>query len=134
MQKEFTIDQMIALKGADYYYDLHNDYDLVELKHENLCVELSFSKTKGEWFKESNPNKFKLVFNDVLYFETSKDFSNNFPKNILDIAYKSFDDFNYDFFIPEEKSDENSHIVFILEDNEYIRIFSDEIKLITLID
>ncbi len=134
MQKEFTIDQMIALKGVDYYYDLHNDYDLVELNQENSCVELLFNKTKGEWVKESNPNKVKLVFSDVRYFQTSKDFSNNFPKNIQDIGYKSPEDFDYGFFISEEQADEKSHMVFMFEGNEYVRVFSGEIQVVALID
>ena len=133
MKKEFKISQMIALEGIEYHYDLHNDYDLVECIHnqDGSSVELLFTKTKGDWVKESDPSNIKIIFSALHYFKISEDFSKNFSKNIEDIGYKPSEDFDYDFLVPEEQADESFHLVFMFENNGYIRVFADEVKIVT---
>jgi|GEM_PF-4449475 len=141
MKRNFTIDQMIALVTEHGYYDLHNCYELSGYYLSQgipKVLELYFEKVKGSWINDADPQKIKIIFNNVHYlelnisftdkaFDTSKTLSD--LNGISEIAFKPSDDFDMEWFSEESDSAVDFHIVFFIDIDNYIRVYADEIVL-----
>ena len=132
MQKNFEIDNSIAIKNVNYYYDLHNCYDLIglELNWRIKHLVIRFNKVQGEWIKADDPHVIEMHFNDVSYLEISNGFFLKSKYSIDEIGFKKPGDRNYDWLLREDQSDLNDHLFLRMEGNEYLRVFSELIRII----
>jgi hypothetical protein len=72
----------LSYNGSDF--DLHNDFDLLSFKHDNvLCIaEIIFAKGSGDWVPKDNPNSLTLLFKNVknVYY---KDHNEDYPTDYI---------------------------------------------------
>lgn len=132
MRKDFVISNSIVLEGKDYYYDLHNCYSVKEIKFKNKSKvsKFVFAKVQGDWVSENSPKTIEIIFSGVSYFESSNKFFKNLPEDVEEIGYKNEGDFDYDWLLNEEQSTPQDHFVLRFVNDDYVRVFADEIKLV----
>lgn len=137
MKKNFKIDQLIALENESGYYDLHNCYMLssIIVDYSKRNISISFTKINPidhKWVNESDPNLLIISFSNIHHFSSSTNFmTENENLSIEEVAYKEPEDFNISYFIPEELSKPDHHLLFLLENGNHIRIYAEEGSLIT---
>ena len=131
MRREFKIDNQIAIVGDDYYYDLHNCYDLkgLELDWSKKQVAINFIKVSGEWVKHEDPSRIEILFNGVKYFEVSRDFFLKNSYSLEEIGFKNSEDKDDSWLLSEEQAAADDHLFIRLENDEYIRILSETIEI-----
>ena len=135
MYKKFQIENSIALKENDKYYDLHNDYDLFSLSFNHVIQKnlvILFRQTNGDWIKAEDPKQLKIEFKELTHFSFSDNyFSENASVNIEEIGFKSKNDYDYDWLVTDEqmKKNEKYHFILRMDDNSIIRIGCKEIVL-----
>lgn len=117
MKLAYTLDQSIALEIGKHYFDLHNNYELVSAIHDRTRCYLSFVKREAEWVKEQDPTHLLIVFEQVTFFQVSA----RLPNSIEEIGFKEPDDWDLDWF-SQTLDAETMHILFRLEDDEFVRI------------
>ena len=128
MKLTYTLDQMIALQSGTGYFDLHNDYELVSAHHDVTRCYLHFVKRTAEWVKGPDPTHLALAFEQVHYFQQSPGLQ--LPTSIEEIGFKEPNDFDLDWFMERAES-EKDHILFRLEDDEFVRIGAEASVLLT---
>lgn len=127
MKRNFKIVDSIALVFGDFYLDIHNDYDVVNISisiRQNSLIEISFERLNERWVNKNNPNKLKLIFDQIKYLDYSENLLVNFSSTIEDIGFKDKDDIDYDWIMSEDQSNIESNIFFRFEDGSYIKIYS----------
>ena len=119
MKLNYTLDQFIALQSGKGYFDLHNDYELVSAQRDGTQCYLHFVKRTATWVKVPDPSHLALVFEQVQYYQQSEGLQ--LPNSIQEIGFKEPNDLDVDSFmeLPEAETD---HILFRLEDDQFIRI------------
>jgi hypothetical protein len=121
MEKNFIIDQNIALEGNNFYYDLHNCYNIEDFQINYLSknVKLKFVKIDG-CHANIYCDIIYLTFEDVNYLEVR----NALDSSAVDeIGYKRPDDCDLDWLLSESQSKPDDHIIIRLYcDDGYIRI------------
>ena len=119
MKLTYTLDQCIALQSSQGYFDLHNDYELVSALRDSTWCYLHFVKRTANWVKAPDPSHLALVFEQVQYFQQSEGLQ--LPNSIQEIGFKKPNDLDLDWFmeLPEAETD---HLLFWLEDDQFIRI------------
>ncbi|GGF28936.1 hypothetical protein [Hymenobacter cavernae] len=128
MNLAYTLDQMIALQNGTGYFDLHNDYELVSAQLDVARCYLHFVKRTAEWVKVPDPAHLVLTFEQVYYFQQSEGLQ--LPTSIEEIGFKEPNDFDLDWFMERPES-EKDHILFRLEDDQFIRIGAEASVLLT---
>ncbi|GAB2715024.1 hypothetical protein GCM10011495_39540 [Hymenobacter frigidus] len=128
MQLTYTIDQCIALKLGAGYFDLHSDYVLVSALREGPWAYLHFVKRTDEWVNAPNPCQVVVVFEQVSFFQVGE--GTQLPNSIEEIGFKEPEDQDPDSFM-EQPEDESSHIIFRLENDQFIRIGAQNSFLLT---
>jgi hypothetical protein len=130
MQLTYALDQFIALQSGKHYFDLHNDYELVSALRDSDRCYLHFVKRTAKWVKVPDPSHLSLVFEHVQYFQQSQGLL--LPTSVQEIGFKEANDLDVDWFmkLPEAETD---HILFRLEDAQFIRIGAETSFLLTTI-
>ena len=128
MKLTYTRDQFIALQSDKGYFDLHNGYELVSALRDSARCYLHFVKRTAKWVKAPDPSHLALVFEHVQYFQQSEGLQ--LPNSIQEIGFKELNDLDVDWFmeLPEAETD---HMLFRLEDDQFIRIGADASFLLT---
>ncbi|RZJ87905.1 MAG: hypothetical protein EOO60_11705 [Hymenobacter sp.] len=119
MKLTYALDQSIALQKGDSYFDLHSDYELVSALHDGARCYLHFTKRPATWVKVADPSHLALVFEQVQYFQQSEGL--RLPTSLEEISFKVPGDLDMDWFM-EQPEGETAHILFRLEDDQFIRI------------
>jgi hypothetical protein len=119
MKLTYALDQSIALQKGDGYFDLHNDYELISVLLDGARCYLHFAKRLATWVKVADPSHLALVFEQVQYFQQNE--RTQLPTSIEEIGFKVPGDFDTDWFM-EQPEGETAHILFRLEDDQFIRI------------
>lgn len=142
MKRDFKIDQTIALKTEQGYYDMHNCYEFAGYNLTGIVdktLELNFEKTVGSWVDESDPQKIRIVFHRVQYLKINLSFYDEAfdaartlsdLNSISEIGFKPGDDFDMDYFYDDEKSLQDYHIIFYIDDVNYVRVYADEVNVV----
>jgi hypothetical protein len=128
MQLTYTIDQYIALQLGAGYFDLHSDYELVSALQHGPWAYLHFVKRTDEWVKSHDPSHVAVGFEQVNFFQVGK--GTQLPNRVEEIGFKEPEDFDPDTFM-EHPADESSHILFRLENDQFIRIGAKKSFLLT---
>lgn len=132
MRKDFVISNSIALEGKNYYFDLHNCYSVKEIKFENEkhALKIVFEKVQGDWVKTNNPQTIEMIFIGVSFFETSSNLFKDLSVDIEEMGYKNEGDLDFDWLLNEEQSGPDDHFVLRFVNDDFVRVFADEIRVI----
>ncbi len=128
MDKNFVVDNAVAIDIEGSLYDLHNFYDFKELnidaaiKVVSLLFVINSQTVKDRQMYE----KVSIKFRGVQYFELSQNFVSKITCDLEEIGYKNPGDMDVDWLIDENKSVESDHIFFRFANDEFIRIYSKE--------
>ncbi|TDN39134.1 hypothetical protein E4631_24125 [Hymenobacter sp. UV11] len=128
MQLTYALDQFIALQRGKHYFDLHNDYELVSVLRDSARCYLHFVKRTAKWVKAPDPSHLALVFEHVQYFQQSEGLE--LPNSVQEIGFKEVNDLDVDWFMQLPRA-ETDHILFRLEDDQFIRIGAEASYLLT---
>lgn len=134
MQKNFVIDNGIALEGDHFYLDVHNCYSLVDFemntKSGKSNINISFKKAE-ECFLDGRPFNFRMSFLNISYFDCKGLFS----KSIHDIeliGYKETEDNDLSWLLEEKHFDINCCMVFLFNDDSYLKVQCEKIELLEI--
>lgn len=134
--ENFLVIDSVAIEYDGSYLDLHNNFDFTALTYEvsTRRVALEWRKNSGEWARNENYEKFKLLFENVSVFyvytrNSSKPFSED--DCLSYIGYLHPDDVELmEGFLPPEQSGNDYHLIFGFESGLVIKLYSENIKLI----
>lgn len=128
MIKNFKIMDAIALSFEDNYFDLHNDFEITQLRMNERDLIINFSSLNG-----SEKNKsIEIIFHEFSYFE-----SDVFPLVdrclfVSEIGYKNPDDMDCDWLLDEKSSTTGDHLFFRFDADNFLRIFARNAEVRTL--
>lgn len=126
MDKNFVVDNAVAINVEGYLYDLHNFYDFKELnidaaiKVVSLLFVINSQAAKGKQMKK----KVSIKFMGVEYFELSPNFVSMITCDFEEIGYKNPGNMDVDWLVDESKSVESDHLFFRFSNDEFIRVYS----------
>jgi hypothetical protein len=123
MLKDFLIADNVGVKIGAQYADLHNDYDLTQIRigSRDSIVEIEF-KLRHEAANMQRPATIVFRFSNVDWFQTSHGVANVGDGDLAEIGYKEPEDTDHNWLIREEQAAAESHMFFRLTNDEYIRI------------
>ncbi len=126
MDKNFFIDNAVAIGVEDHLCDLHNFYDFKELKIDACvkAVSLLFVLNVQVEKDKTMQKEVSIKFRGVEYFELSPNFVHKLTCNLEEIGYKNPGDMDVDWLIDENKSEKSDHLFFRFDSDEFIRIYS----------
>ncbi|MBK9929182.1 MAG: hypothetical protein IPP04_04835 [Saprospiraceae bacterium] len=137
MTVNFEIEDNYALTYLGQHIDLHNNYDLVgyDYKIVDRQLVLTWTKSLGDWTKESDFARLTLIHSNVFFLKIGYDNKENeFPnddKCLGGISYfPSTDRETNDGLISQGKPNDEDDIIYIFETDHFIRIGCDDIKLL----
>jgi hypothetical protein len=136
MKKNFKVVDGIAIQFENFYLDLHNDYDVININikiEEQTIVKLLFNKLNEKWVNKENPSSIVLEFEGLENLDFSENLFTTFSNTIEEIGYKDKNDKDYDWIQSESQSNIESNIFFRFENDGYIKIYSQSaiLRLIT---
>lgn len=135
MKRNFKIQDSIAIQSDISYFDLHYCYDL-ELIRLSICnessLEMSFGIIEEDWVSINSPKRIKIVFQNMKYLEFSPLLLSNFSPNIEEIGFKEANDHDYNWLLTEEQTDDDCHIFFRFDNEEYLRLYCEQISFSVL--
>lgn len=128
MEKNFLIDQGIALSCEGNYFDIHNCYDFqgFNFDAEGKIFYLNFTRASDSQKLKQN---ISIKFIDIDVLELSDDFVSHINFNLSEIGYKSAADRDYDWLIGEDKASPEDHLFFRFESDQYIRIYGRQVTV-----
>jgi hypothetical protein len=135
MIRNFKIHNSIAIQIDSSYFDLHNCYDLEQIRLlvcNESSIEMSFQRTEGHWVPTDSPKRIQIVFQKIKYLEFSPFLLNNFSPNIEEVGFKEANDHDYNWLLTEEQADNDCHIFFRFENEEYLRLYCEQISFLIL--
>lgn len=127
MNRNFSIADAVAIQVDGSYSDLHNDFDLCELTVNFLerLVRLRFDRTRNAG-PSPNVRRLVLEFVEVDYLDVSPGVLRMMTCYFNEVGYKSPQDFDHDWLMPESQSGIADHIFLRLSGDEFIRLHSNK--------
>lgn len=133
MKLNFKIKDNIYIESNEHLFDLHNDFDFIRMEYEiekgNLILYYK-SLTKNVETKE-----LKIIHKDLTYIKVYKnvksenDFEKNDSKTISSLTFYPSDDRNNNLNLTyREKPDINDDIIYLFENDSFIRLNCNDIK------
>jgi hypothetical protein len=119
MEVAYMIDQLIALDTEAGYFDLHNCYDVVQVRSEGTKCSVGFAKLTGDWVKPTEPASLTLVFEQVTFVQLSEGL--HLPTGVELIGFKQPEELDMTWFMPQPGCGP-VHLVLMLDDDAFIRI------------
>jgi hypothetical protein len=134
MTKNFIIDKAIYLLFNSKYYDLHNHYllECIILNPLEKKIKLSWVKRNKSLISSENDIIIEMIFTGASYFQLSSNFISNSINTIQEIGYKDPQDFDLDWLNYEIHFHEKQHIFLRFEDDEFIRIYAENIEVVLI--
>lgn len=133
MLKDFVIVDSAALQAHGRHIDLHNFFELAEIRLNPLSssVELEFAKKKTVRFADpSDPDKVVIHFSDVDWLELSPGAFAIKSGDIMELGYKEPLDKYHDWLLGEESASHQAHLFFRFENDEFLRVHAKSAKTI----
>lgn len=131
MVRNFKIHNSIAIQSNSSYFDLHNCYDLESIRLlicNESSLEMNFEITDGHWVPTNSQKRIQIVFQKIKNLEFSQLLLRDFSPNIEEIGFKEANDHDYDWLLTEEQPDNDCHIFFRFENEEYLRLYCEQIN------
>lgn len=138
--KNFKLNEgFSSLTYQDKHFDLHNNFNLVENKHDEVqkVVELTFTKSTGDWVPKDSPNGLILLFKnvaDVYYKDDDKDYpaeyiaQDEFTVNMVGFSYG--DNEIMDGVTDIVSRPDLPALLFVMETGKAIKVIADSVELI----
>lgn len=128
-------DQIAILTNDGYYFDLHSNFDFVNLEYDviNKSVIFSWKKSIGNWAKEEKIGNIQMKFQDVCFFVVHQ--KNLYKKtdndqNLSFIGYLHPEDLDInDGSLLTNGENKSFHIILGFESGMSVRIFANEVRL-----
>lgn len=123
MERNFLIRDAVAVVFDNEYFDLHNDFDFVEVRvfFGEKKVSFCFNRHDGE-------GVFFLNVLGVSHFSMSAIYSALGDRDVVEIGYKGPDDFDHDWLVSEEHSSLEDHLFIRLSGDDFIRVYGHSAK------
>ena len=133
MKAKFEIVDHYAIRLNGRHIDLHNNFDLYEVRREGEQVEMEFRKTIGEWVPDDELKGLTFIFKQVSYWHEVKG-----DPNALDSDKGSMADLT---FSPETDRADNASMFFnmtplpgddlllVFQDGAIIRVQCEEVEV-----
>lgn len=127
MKKNFFVDKGVYLLNQDNCYDLHNNYHFHQctIIPNKATIILIWLRLDKEWVQDNQPKEVVINFQNVSFFEISKNFIADRPKTIEEIGYKEPFDEDLDWLNRDENFKVTDHIIFRFENDEFMRIHAE---------
>jgi hypothetical protein len=132
----FKIDNdNIALTTADYYLDLHNNYDLVSFEYrvKKRQFRISWLKNNGSWVDENLPKKLNLNFINTSFPKIKENEKDEFIEddNRLDtIGFSEIDiRDNMNSWLIKKTEDNSDDMILIFLNGQTIKVNSETVEL-----
>ena len=132
MKKNFSVADAVAIQVDNDYYDLHNDFDLslFEADFAKKVLRLTFSRVR-ESEKIERGTDITLTFHEVDCLMVSAGVLGKLIREIVEIGYKSPDDFDHDWLMKEGQTSIGDHFFLRLAGDEFIRVHSKEVQMVS---
>lgn len=133
MKVKFEIIDNSAVQFQGRHIDLHNNFDLIEIREFKNQVEIEIKKTEGDWVAQDELNGVLFLFKEVSYKYGEEGehepFSDNW-KILGEISFfpSSLRDMN-DGIIPQRLPNKEDDILFFFENGRLIRINCNEVQI-----
>ena len=119
MLKDFVIADAVAIQVQGKYIDLHNQFDLIEIRI-NLAgraAQIEFAATEPG----ISPAKIVLRFTDVDWMQISPE-ALKYTGYIEELGYKEPMDNDHEWLLREEQASPRAHLFLRLPEDEFVRI------------
>lgn len=125
MMKNFSIPDSITIQVAGGMYDIHNDFDLVEVSStpESGDFQLKFLKSP-EANVRTTAKGITLKFMNVSHLSLTTGAASALKHGVNEIGYKAPADLDHDWLGGEAKSSSSDHLVIRLQGDELFRVYS----------
>ncbi len=125
----------IALTTSDYYFDLHNNYDLLSFEYQvkKRKFWISWIKSDEDWVDKRLPYKLKLEFTNTSFLKIKENEKDEFIKDdncleAIGFAECNMRD-NMDSWLSEWREDDNYDLIFIFINGHAIKINAETAEL-----
>ncbi|MTI29924.1 hypothetical protein [Xanthovirga aplysinae] len=133
MKVNFEIEENYAVQFQGRHLDLHNNFELVEIRDLEKEIEIEFRKSEGNWVPKDELNELIFTFKGISYKYEEEGESEPYPEDWKILGELSFFPSNMrdinDGFIPQSLPKKEDDILFIFENGRLIRINCDEVEL-----
>jgi hypothetical protein len=133
MNVNFEIEDNYAVQFQNRHIDLHNNFELIEIRNLQVLIEIEFKKSDGVWIQKDELNKLIFSFKGISYKYEEEGENDSFPEDWKVLGELSFFPSNMrdvnDGIIPQRQPKSNDDIIFFFENGRLIRINCDEAKL-----
>lgn len=126
MVVNFEIEDNYAVLFQNRHIDLHNNFNLIEIRNLQDLIEIEFKKSDGAWVHKDEVNKLIFSFKGISYKYEEEGENDSFPEDRKVLGELSFfpsdmRDVN-DGIIPQRQPKSNDDIIFFFENGRLIRI------------
>ena len=128
MEKNFVVRDAVAVVVDGQYFDLHNEFDLCEIKAllgEGRVI-LRFQRSGSAYHTQMF-----LDISEVSYFSLNSPASALHSRDVIEIGYKNPDDFDHDWLLPEANASPEDHLFIRLSSDDFIRIHGSQAQMLT---
>lgn len=129
----FEIEDNYALQFQNRHIDLHNNFELIEIRNLQDLIEIEFKRSDGAWVQKDELSKLIFSFKGISYKYEEEGENDSFSEDWKVLGELSFFPSNMrdvnDGIIPQRQPKSNDDIIFFFENGRLIRINCDEAKL-----
>lgn len=136
MKKDFILEANSAsIIKEDIYLDLHSCYNVLSIQfntnntNNKRVLQLNFERAK-ECNNDPLPTKVGLCFEGVQFLEMNTDLSSPKLYDIWELGYKNIKDNDYSWLYSEDEASEDSCLVILFNDNNYVKVYSEVAYLV----
>lgn len=124
MIKNFEVVDAVGLSFEGNYFDLHNDFKIIDLKIDGSDFEIAFQRLVDS----EEVGGVRIEFRNFNYLE-----SDVFPLNgdclfISEVGYKNPDDMDCDWLLSESASRVEDHLFFRFDADHFLRICAQSVE------
>jgi len=131
MRRTFRIQKEIELHVGEEWFDMKNIYFFsgLDLDATSGKVRLIFEGHPESGRPELIGKKVAVCFYQISHFEVSRLFVPKVNTELLRIGFKSPSDYDTDWLLSDEQSEEVDHLLFCLGNDEFVRIYANRVEL-----
>jgi hypothetical protein len=133
MKVNFEIEDNYAVQFQSRHIDLHNNFELVEIRYLQNLIEIEFKKSEGDWVGQDEPNELLFLFKEVSFKYEEEGEDHLFPEDwkvLGDLSFFPSNMRNVNNGIMLQKLPNNEDdILFYFENGRMIRINCEEVEL-----
>lgn len=133
MKVNFEIEDNYAVQFQSRHIDLHNNFELVEIRYLQNLIEIEFKKSDGNWVDQDEPNELLFLFKEVSFKYEKEGEDHLFPEDWKVLGDLSFFPSNMrnvnDGLMLQKLPSKEDNILFFFENGRMIRINCEEVEL-----